>query len=83
MSIILVIIKEHISINKKELRDKALRRSLPIIHKKSVLRCCKPEFAFFLPRLSFTNIYDSQDNRESGTLSLYILSTTSTRFADI
>ena len=28
---------------------------------------------FFLPGFSFTNIYDSQDSRESGRLSLYIL----------
>ena len=46
--------------------DKALRRSSPIILRKSVLRCCKVEFAFFLSGFSFTNIHDSQDSRGKG-----------------
>ena len=64
-------------------KGKALRRSSPIILRMSVLRCCKAEFALFLSRFSFTNIYDSRDSRGSGRLSLYILSATSTRFTDL
>ena len=45
---------------------KALRRSSPTILRKSVLRCCKIEFAFFLSGFSFTNIHDSQDSRGRG-----------------
>ena len=38
---------------------------------------------FFLPGFSFTNILDLQDSRLRGRLSLYILSTTSTRSTGI
>ena len=42
---------------------KTLTRFLPIILWKSVLRCSKVEFTFFLSGFSFTNIHNSQDNR--------------------
>ena len=63
---------------------KVLRHSSPIIIRKSVLTCCKAEFAsfFFLSGFSFTNIHNSHDSRGSRRLFLYILSTTSTRFTD-
>ena len=38
-------------------------RSSPIILQKSVLRCYKEEFAFFLSGFSLTNIYDLQNSR--------------------
>ena len=63
--------------------DKALRRSSPITLQKSALRCCKAEFAFLLSGFSFTNIYNSQEIKEIGRLSFYILSVTSTHFTDI
>ena len=63
---------------------KVLRHSSPIILRKSALTCCKVEFASFcfLSGVSFTNIPDSPGSRGRGRLSLYILSTTSTRFTD-
>ena len=51
-------------------KDKTLRRSSPIILRMSVLRHCKAEFTFFLSGFSLTNIYNSQDNRGSGRLSI-------------
>ena len=63
---------------------KELRLSSPIILRKSFLVCCKAEFVFFLffflSVIFFKNIHDSEDSREKRRLSLYVLSTTSTRF---
>ena len=39
-------------------------------------------YLFFLSVFSFTNIYDSQDSRGRGRVSIYLLSTTSTHFTD-
>ena len=46
--------------------NKAIRYSSPIILRKSILRCCKVEFAFLLSGFSFTNIHDSQNSRGKG-----------------
>ena len=64
---------------------KELRRSSPIIFRKSFLKCCKADFAFlifFLSGFFFTNIHDSQDSKGRRKLSFYNFSTTSTRFID-
>ena len=62
---------------------KELRCSSPITLQKFVHTSCKVEFvSFFLSGFSFTNNHDSQDSRGRKRLSLYILSTTSTRFTD-
>ena len=46
---------------------KELRRPLPVIHRKSVLTCCKAEFAFFRSSFSFMSIRNSQDSSLSGS----------------
>ena len=48
------------------IKVKALRRSSSIIIRKSVLRCYKVEFPFFLSGFSFANIHDSQDSMGRG-----------------
>ena len=55
---------------------KELRRSSPIILRKSFLKCYKADFIFFIFFsiwiFFFMNIHTSQDNRGRGKLSLYI-----------
>ena len=46
--------------------NKVIRRSSPVTLRKSVLRCYKIDFAFFLPGFSSTNIHNSQDSRGRG-----------------
>ena len=60
---------------------KELRRSLLIILREPVLTCRKAELAelSFLSGFSFTNIMIHRAVGKGGWLSLYILSTTSTR----
>ena len=57
------------------------KRCSSTIHQESVLRCSYNSF-FFLPGFSFTKINYLQDSRWRGRLSPYILSITSTCFAD-
>ena len=59
---------------------KELKRSLSIILQKSVLASYKAELTIF--SINITNIHDSQDSRGRERLSLYILSSTFTRFTD-
>ena len=53
-----VIIKEYISMNIYKWQS-----IKTLLLRKSVLRCCKVEFALFLSRFSLTNIHDSQNSR--------------------
>ena len=67
---------------------KELRRFSFIVLRKSVLTCLKVELDFFVFSFFFSiwvffrEYHDSQGSRERGSLSLYILSTVSTRFPD-
>ena len=59
-------------INDRSSVMKESRRSSPIIHRKSVLTCCKAEFIFFLSGFSFSRIFTIHKTAGEGECYLLI-----------